>query len=268
MIQQSIEKLSKSSDHVQSTVEAPKRSRTSFYSAAMSDTDLAYLAGLFDGEGCLSVGLSNVKTRRKDGKGVVTVHLIFMVINTHLQVLEWVLSTVNAGRIVEAKNARDSKLQRRLRCYRFVLDTNHNLTRLLPLIRPYLKIKTRQVDAAISFLQRRAERPPRSGFDTLDVDNLFDIRLANRKLYEDVERIAYRKALYTRDEFRKVLLEGRDGSAYRVVEWTPEMDALVGTNIDRVVAGKLGLKLAQVQRRRVGLGVPTFSRALPSAPAT
>lgn len=34
------------------------------------------------------------------------------------------------------------------------------------------------------------------------------------------------------------------------------MDAAVGTDIDRKVAAKLGLKLSQVQRRRVKLGRP------------
>ena len=36
------------------------------------------------------------------------------------------------------------------------------------------------------------------------------------------------------------------------------MDALVGTDIDRKVAVRLGLKLAHVQRRRVELGRPPF----------
>lgn len=182
-----------------------------------------------------------------------------MVINTCREALEWCHATVGFGHIVESKATR--KNPRRLRCYRYVLNKQHVLQRLLPAIRPYLKIKHRQVDAALLFIESRATRPARSAFNTDEVDLVFDIRLANRRSYEPGGVVVYKKTAYDRAAFHRLLLEGRDGSIYHVVEWTPKMDALVGTDIDRKVGDQLGLKIAQVQRRRIELGRRPFGRS-------
>jgi hypothetical protein len=84
------------------------------------------------------------------------------------------------------------------------------------------------------------------------------VRLANQFPYDKqtVACVRYKKKMYTKEEFRTLLLSSRNSSNYRVVDWTSEMDAVVGTDIDSRVASKLGLKLGQVQRRRALLGKP------------
>ncbi len=132
------------------------------------------------------------------------------------------------------------------------------LIELLPKLRPYLRIKEAQADAALQFLMGRKQRG--GPYTELDVSAAFNLRLTNQKSYNkgSVEHILYRKQPYTRDQFMGLIQEGRDGSIYRVTEWTSEMDALIGTDIDRRIAKSLNLKLAQVQRRRVDLGRPPF----------
>ena len=44
------------------------------------------------------------------------------------------------------------------------------------------------------------------------------------------------------------------------VTWTPEMDALLGTDYDKVIGEKLGLHYMRVYNRRVQLGIPPISR--------
>jgi hypothetical protein len=191
--------------------------------------------------------------------------MIFMITNTDLGVLEWCVDSIGTGRVVRAKST--EKNPRRLPCYRYVLDAGNAIRDLLPRLRPYLKIKAKQADAAITYLESRALRLPRSAFNETEINLFFDIRLANQRAYNstvDEARITYKKIAYNRANFRELILRDRTGSVYRVVEWTPEMDALVGTDIDRKIAERLGLKLAQVQRRREHLGRVPFGWVAPA----
>lgn len=226
----------------------------------MTEVDLAYLAGLFDGEGCLGVTLQGRK-RRRDGQRTITVGVIFTIANTHRGVLEWCRTTIGHGCVVQVKNTPANP--RNLPAFRYNLDQAHVLRGLLPILRPYLKVKWPQADAMLRYLCSREDASKGAAFTETEVDAIFDCRLTNQKSYNKgvVEHVLYRKQPYTREQFRELLLAGRDGSIYRVVSWTPAMDALVGTDIDRKVAAILGLKLAQVQRRRVELGRPPFGTA-------
>jgi DNA-directed RNA polymerase specialized sigma subunit len=140
------------------------------------------------------------------------------------------------------------------------VDAAASLAWLIPQIQPYLKIKRPQADAILEFLRNRSQLGTKTALTDRDVDLLFVARLANQKSYNKgaFEHILYKGTPYTRQSFRELLLSNRNGSLYRVIEWTPQMDARVGTNIDRVVASQLGLKLAQVQRRREQLHRPPF----------
>lgn len=224
----------------------------------MSDTDAAYLAGFFDGEGCLATTLS--ARRRQNGTTLITVGVVFTIVNTHKGILEWCLRTLKVGHLVEAKNT--PKSPRNLPTFRFNVDANGALLWLLPQLVPWLRVKRTQALLACAFLSSRQSSPRGGAFTPEQVDMLFDLRLQNQKSYNkgSFEHVLYKKTPYTRDQFRALLLGGRDGSVYRVIQWTPDMDAVVGTDIDRRVALRLGLKLAQVQRRRKALGLPPFGR--------
>lgn len=192
--------------------------------------------------------------RVKDRAPIITISLVLMLVNTCEEALRWCLRTIGTGHIVRQNKGK----KRRRTCYRYVLGNNWALLQLLPVLRPYLKIRTAQVDAALAFLRNRASRPVRSAFTEIEVDHIFAVRLANQFPYDKqtVACVRYKKKMYTKEEFRTLLLSSRNSSNYRVVDWTSEMDAVVGTDIDSRVASKLGLKLGQVQRRRALLGKP------------
>lgn len=215
--------------------------------------DAAYLAGLFDGEGCLCVTLCGRK-RRKDGRITVTVSVLMSIANTCSEVLDWCVRTVCAGRLACIRSTKRNP--RNLPTYRYNLEGAQALMVLLPQLQPYLKVKWRQAEAVLTYLRSRAGKRPGAAFSEEEIDAIFSARLTNQKSYNkgNEEHILYRGQPYTRDAFRALLLTGRDGAIYHAVNWTPEMDALVGTRVDGEVARILGLKRAQVQRRRVALG--------------
>jgi hypothetical protein len=192
---------------------------------------------------------------------VVTLGIRFIIVNTCRSVLDWCVCTIGHGIVVEAKNT--PKTHRRLQTWRFALGEAHVLIELLPKLRPYLRIKGPQADAALQFLNGRRQRG--GPFSEEDMEAAFNLRLANQKSYNKgaVEHVLYRKTPYTRDQFRELILEGRGSARYQVIEWTPEMDTHVGTDSDRRVAERLGLKMAQVQRRRTQLGRMPFGWVIP-----
>ncbi len=196
---------------------------------------------------------------------VVTLGIRFIIVNTCRTVLDWCATTIGHGIVVEAKST--PKTRRQLQTWRFALGEAHVLIELLPKLRSYLRIKGPQADAAFRFLSGRRQRG--GPFSEADIDAAFNLRLANQKSYNkgSVEHILYRKTPYTRDQFKHLVLEGRGSSRYQVIEWTSEMDAHVGADSDRRVAEQLGLKMAQVQRRRTQLGRMPFGWIVPETRA-
>lgn len=182
-----------------------------------------------------------------------------VIVNTCRAVLEWCHAVCGFGLIVEAKGSRSSP--RNLPTFRFNVDTARSLVWLIPQIRPYLKIKTSQADAVYGFIQSR-ENKRGTAFTAEEVDAIFDAKIANQKSYNkgSFEHVVFKGKTFTREAFRELINETRDGSIYRVVQWTPKMDHQLGTAVDATIAQRLGLKLAQVQRRRTQLGIAPFSR--------
>ncbi len=262
MVHQIIKKDSVNTARVPSIVGAtlplPKRSLDENVRVSqLTSTDAAYLAGLFDGEGCLALTLTSRK-RRRDGSSVVTVGIVFTIVNTNRPVLDWCVQAIGKGLVVQVKSTQANP--RNLPTFRYNLDCKDDIFNVVHQINPHLKIKAKQAEACLAYLRSRVGKRRGAAFTEEEVNLMFSLRLANQKSYNlgSTEHILYKKQPYNRAEFRNLLLEGRDGSIYHSVEWTSSMDALVGTSIDRVVARTLGLKLAQVQRRRDALGIPPF----------
>lgn len=180
--------------------------------------------------------------------------MVLTIGNTHLGVLQWCLRTIGKGTLVQAKNT--PRNPRNLPYHRYNLDCKEDLAVLLPQLLPYLRIKKDQAEAATKFLRVRAQNRRGGPFTEAQIDCLFELRLSNQKSYNkgSQEHIRYKGQTFTRAQFREFLLNGRDGSIYRSVVWTPEMDALVASDTDVKVAAQLGLKLGQVRSRRVALG--------------
>jgi hypothetical protein len=212
--------------------------------------EAAYIAGLVDGEGCLTIIL---QPRRAHGPTLINPNLALVIANTYKAALIWTQQRIPHSRIHQAKDAR-----RKTPCWRLVLENNEILLTLLQHIRPYLHIKHAQADLAITYLQSRRQtrqaQPARLlGYTPEELVLLFQLRLLNQKASKT--HFIYKKKHYTLKQFTALVLHNRNGSLYHVVAWTPEMDALLGTDSDHAIATRLGLKLAAVQRRRFALRI-------------
>ncbi len=63
-------------------------------------------------------------------------------------------------------------------------------------------------------------------------------------------KISKEQAAYSRDYVARMKTISRDGKP-----WTPQEDALLGTDTDRVIAEKLGRSTVSVGNRRTKLGI-------------
>ena len=84
----------------------------------MKDTDLAYIAGLFDGEGCISYK-QYMRQRRHQEKAYLTWNIRMEMSMTDQSILRWVHEVLGVGTIGKRKNGRGSlgkKQQWRWRC--------------------------------------------------------------------------------------------------------------------------------------------------------
>lgn len=116
---------------------------------AFTNTDLAYIAGLFDAEGSISVVSSYYKTQ--NGR-MPRFDLSVSIVNTNKQVLQWILSLGFGGLLTEVQKPKIGHK----RCYCYLVRDTASLNFLQALL-PYLKIKEEQATLAIAF-QRRKNR--------------------------------------------------------------------------------------------------------------
>lgn len=215
----------------------------------LTPLDAAYLAGLFDGEGCITSILTFRTCRANKGLSRRALSVVTSLANTDLPVIEWASSTTGVGRIQRAGGA-----HRKKPCWRHVVTAMQPIESMLLQLRPYMRVKTHQADLALAFLRSRQRRTGRAGYNAMEIELLFELRIANA--HSSKSRVFYFRGVpYSLERFRELVLAGRHNENYNVVEWTEEMDALLGTDSDRVVAEQLGLKLAAVQRRRYKLKI-------------
>lgn len=102
---------------------------------------LAYTAGLFDGEGHLSIERqkANGTNRKKD---YFTLRMV--IVNTNLEVITWLIKNFEGNFTIGKKVAGHKQ------CYKFVLF-GEKLIKVLTAIYPYLIIKKPIVDIAFKF---------------------------------------------------------------------------------------------------------------------
>lgn len=102
---------------------------------------LAYTAGLFDGEGHLSIERqrANGSNRKKD---YFTLRLV--IVNTNFEVITWLINNF------QGNSTKSKKLEGRKQCYKFVIF-GEKLFKIITDIYPYLIIKKPIVDIALKF---------------------------------------------------------------------------------------------------------------------
>ena len=108
----------------------------------MTDTEVAYLAGLFDGEG--SIGFYKKRNTYETSATIA---------NTDFRVLLWIQNRLPYGYV-----RRKAWGGRRL-SWEFCVKSRHRVKEFLALIRPYLIIKAEQADLLLSLLDAEQEIP-------------------------------------------------------------------------------------------------------------
>lgn len=115
----------------------------------MTNEELAYLAGLFDGEGCVSI----VHHRRKNRKGGAMYHELYIgIANTYWPVIDWVHKSLGYGTIHKKRAAGMPGARKDIWYWE---TANRKAEQFLALIRPYLKIKVAQAEEGLAFRARR-----------------------------------------------------------------------------------------------------------------
>lgn len=108
----------------------------------LTETEKAYLAGLFDGEG--SIGYYKKKTL---GYHVSRVTIY----NTDAKVMDWLAKKVNFGSVTANRNFEHF-------VFAWIVSGNKHVVEFLTAIRPYLIIKAEQADLLLTSLSAEQEK--------------------------------------------------------------------------------------------------------------
>jgi len=125
----------------------------------LPDFDLGYLTGLIDGEGCISFS----KHLRKSG--ITHYYPYVSIANTFLLALKWVEETTEFGRVRRTKQppplerTEKGRPQTWSNCYTWQASSYAEIYRIVKDIGPHLKIKERQAELVLEFLEIEAEKP-------------------------------------------------------------------------------------------------------------
>jgi hypothetical protein len=112
----------------------------------LSSEELAYIAGIIDGEG--SIIISKQKPNKKKGEINIRYQLFCKVVNTDKRLIEYL--SKKTGQLIFSEKTRDNKINCR---NTFSIHWPVKVTTyLLKKIRDYLVIKKEQVDLAVKFI--------------------------------------------------------------------------------------------------------------------
>jgi hypothetical protein len=102
-----------------------------------SETDLAYLAGFIDGEGCFFIGIFDTKSAA--GNIARNYHTYIKICNTNREVMEWIAKKFSGTNYQQWKSTdRAKKHDKEIHNIQF---TGENLNNIMPRILPYLIVK-------------------------------------------------------------------------------------------------------------------------------
>lgn len=121
-----------------------------------TDIETAYIAGIIDGEGCISI------FQRKDGSVYIRVHIV----NACLPLIEWIsfMFGYNGGHV----NPTAAVLKRR--AYYRVSVYGTRAYEVISLVKPFLRVKTKQAETAIGYWEWRVGLGRRGWSATLSLE--------------------------------------------------------------------------------------------------
>lgn len=112
---------------------------------AMSPVEAAYIAGIIDGEGTISL----TRVTRKESVMGYRIQAYLSISNTSIRLLERVREMCGNGRLIGSYN---KTLPHQKAGYVLKFSANQ-IRHILPQIRPYLILKTEQADVVCEFLR-------------------------------------------------------------------------------------------------------------------
>jgi len=151
--------------------------------------ELAYFAGIIDGEGSVTIGKSG---KRRSAQGFHYYRTIIEINNTDKRMIDWLTNHIG-GRQLEFTPAQTSR-NSRLQCYRWVANRDV-IEYVLPLALPYIVAKVEQCELVIKMRQtfnyNYHPKKGQQGIPVLD-EELMKLR---DKLYEDLKLLHCRNYL-------------------------------------------------------------------------
>lgn len=116
----------------------------------MKETDIAYIAGIIDGEGCITVSICSPYLKHKEVSQVYAP--IIRVAMTDKNIIYWLQNITGEGNIyfIKSRNYRHKDI------WDWRLSTG-NGARLLKQIKPYLKVKRLQAELFIELAEIRSQ---------------------------------------------------------------------------------------------------------------
>lgn len=108
-------------------------------------TDVAYAAGIVDGEGTIGIGCSF--RHSKSGKETKVLKPHISVSNTNQEIIEWLVSTFGGYSVPDKRYNTKWKM-----AYIWYISDRDKAWDFLLLVKPYVKIKRRQLDLMLGFL--------------------------------------------------------------------------------------------------------------------
>jgi hypothetical protein len=110
------------------------------------NTDLAYLAGIIDGEGCFFI----TKVPKKEGDGYVSEHYrgLLKIDNTDYKLIEWLNKVFSGSNSAATRTTSSRQFEREVFSW---IATGDRLLDLSELVMPYLVVKKEHCENMIKF---------------------------------------------------------------------------------------------------------------------
>ena len=151
----------------------------------ITETDLAYLAGFIDGEGCFFIGMFWCKT--KSGNKNLNYHTYIKITNTDHAVMEWIKDTFNGTNYGQWRSTdRARKHEKKISHIQF---TGKTLDEILPKLLPYLKVKKRQAEIMIKmrstfiYGKRLSKHPDKKDIHDFRYQCMVELRKLNSRFH-------------------------------------------------------------------------------------
>lgn len=147
----------------------------------MTKTELAYIAGMLDGDGYLGIR----KTTSNDFPRRTGYDAIMTVANTNFRVLEWLQQITGEGKIYTSRPPDHIKYRSKWGTWTLWSGA---IGRLLPRVRPFLIVKSSQADVLLEFLKVKGKYQNgsrgRSATEWREQDRLYTVIKASNRPVE------------------------------------------------------------------------------------